>query len=161
MIVLKDVVLGLARCKTRRVTVVESGECVWPDDLPAQCPPADATPASGVAYRIVKNDPPTSKDFVRPRDLPRKTPIPDGELCAHSALSIFTDLSDVLLGIKLIPGFSKKKVVTGVLTGDTGVTSGSPSSVKSGTQELVLKSHRDWWICLGVAPETLFRVAAP
>lgn len=133
-------------------------EYVWPDDLPDQCPPAAATPATGVTYRIVKHDPPSPSDFMRPRDLPRKAVIPHDEMCAYSALSTFADLSDVKLGIRLIPGFSKRKIAVGVLSEETGVTLGSPSVVNRVVPPTILKSHRDWWVCLGITPEQLFTV---
>ena len=36
----------------------------WPDYFPDDCPPQDAQPATGDVYRVVKQNPPESKDFI-------------------------------------------------------------------------------------------------
>ena len=39
-------------------------EYTWPDCFPEGVPPEDSVRASGLVYRIVKNIPPTSNDFL-------------------------------------------------------------------------------------------------
>lgn len=43
---------------------MDYSEYPWPADFPEYVPPEDAVDATGEAFRIVANDPPTDKDFV-------------------------------------------------------------------------------------------------
>lgn len=102
----------------------------WPQDMPEQCPPEEAHCGDGETFfRFVKRDkkappdsPVTAADFARPRDSPRKEPIPDGQLCQHSALSIIKDIEDVKKMRDLIPAFKKekKRLAAGRIMGGTG-----------------------------------------
>ena len=40
----------------------------WPDYFPDDCPPQDAQPATGDVYRLVKQNPPESRDFIPLRE---------------------------------------------------------------------------------------------
>jgi hypothetical protein len=130
---------------------------IWPDDLPPDCPPTDAIAAEGAFYRFVKNDPPTIADFSRPRDLPRKKPIPPEELCEHSALSLYATPEDVRLARQYIPGFNKKKIALGQLARHMGVVYNSPTTL---SPEVTLKSHTDWWIPTTHSPGPEFKVVS-
>ena len=44
----------------------------WPDYFPDDCPPQDAEPATGEVYRVVKQNPPDSKDFMSQRERKRR-----------------------------------------------------------------------------------------
>jgi hypothetical protein len=118
-------------------------------------PPKDAVHAEGQFYRFVKNDPPTMADFQRPRDLPRREPIPSEKLCEGSALSLFGAPEDVRLARQYIPGFNKKKVALGNLARHMGVVYNSPTTLSA---EVILKSHTDWWVPTTHSPGPEFRV---
>ena len=71
----------------------------WPPDFPDDCPPEQAYPANGTYYRIVKNDPPKSGDFVSVYYLNRgraMTEIGRGRKteCETMGLSVYTDRDD-------------------------------------------------------------------
>lgn len=132
----------------------------FPSDIPDNCPPSSAFDPNGlVVHRFVKSVPPTPQDFVRPVDLPRKQPIPTNELCAYAALSVFADEADIPNAREFIPGFRKRRVVSAKLTSATGVILNTPSSPPL-NPELVLSSHHDLWLYVGVDPLPMFDVVS-
>lgn len=105
--------------------------------------------------RLVKNNPPTADDFRRPRDLPRRGPIPDDELCAYSALSLFAERDDIETAKKYVPGFKSKLIAAGTLDPSMGVAERTPLVLRP---DLTLASHTDWWLPVGADPHDLFEV---
>lgn len=56
----------------------------WPDNFPDGVPPADALPADGVLYRLVRELPPTPEDFRQTRhDYPEREFPPDREVDSY------------------------------------------------------------------------------
>jgi len=125
----------------------------WPDDMPADCPPAGATEPDVVVYRFVKADPLVPADFDRPIDKPRKAEPSDDELCELSALSVFTDVSDVPIARKFIPGFKKKLVALAQLNAGHGLVEQAPTACEGSP---TMDSHHNWWVPEGLDPLTLF-----
>ncbi len=67
----------------------------WPDYFPDDCPPQDAQPATGDVYRLVKQNPPESKDFIPLRE--KKTGEDFGEKeCQACGLSVFRNVEDAI-----------------------------------------------------------------
>lgn len=138
---------------------------IWPEDMPEQCPPTDAHYSDGATfYRFVKRDsddgPVTFADFVRPRDLPRKQPIPSEELCRYSALSIFKDVEDVAVMRNFVPGFKKKRLAAAQILREHGMILNTPQPAvdqASGTAH-IMQSHFDWWVPVDIEPHTFFSV---
>ncbi|WBB52419.1 hypothetical protein [Verrucosispora sp. WMMD573] len=126
----------------------------WADDLPEQCPPAAAAPASGDYYRVVKALPLTKRDFRRPRDLPRTEPFAPNKMCQASALSLYGNLTDAQRAIVLVPGFRKRRLAVGTLSPICGVTQVTPSRPPH-THE-ILKSHTSWWFPTNIEPSSFF-----
>lgn len=128
---------------------------MWPDDLPADCPPAEAEEVERVVYRFVKAEPLTVDDFARPIDKPRKTPPAADEMCEMCALSVFADTADLPVARQFIPGFKKKRVAEGTVTADDGVMQCTPTTVAGSP---MMSSHHDWWVPEGVDPLPKFTV---
>lgn len=98
--------------------------------------------------------------FIQPRDLPRKQPIPDGEMCQHSALSVLKEIEDVAIMRSFVPAFKRKRVAVGEIMPEHGLIQNTPQSLKdqsSGTVRIV-QSHYDWWVPVDVTPHVFFRV---
>ncbi|MDS0135763.1 MULTISPECIES: hypothetical protein [unclassified Amycolatopsis] len=135
----------------------------WRDDMPDQCPPNQAHFGDGSEFfRFIskgdEKDPVCKKDFVLPRDIPRKEPIPDDKLCSFSALSVFKDAGDLELMRDFVPGFRKKRVAKGGISPQHGLIINSPQP--AGKSEHIMLSHYDWWVPLDVFPERFFEVVA-
>jgi hypothetical protein len=128
----------------------------WADDMPAACPPSDAHTADVGAYRLVKSNPPSDEDFVRPVDKRHDPPATPEEECSLHALSVFTDVGDIELARKLIPGFKKRLVATGRIEPGDGLVREEPFTPPGAA--LLLRSHLDWWVPLGHDPKASFEV---
>lgn len=85
----------------------------WFESLPEQCPPIDATPASGIYYRIAKGIPTESEDYFSQRRLqPGKTFLGEGiDECVVRSVSVFSSLADAQKRLRL-PKFRNNVVVT-------------------------------------------------
>lgn len=137
----------------------------WREDMPKQCPPEEAHCSDGMTFlRFVKRDPEggpvTPLDFIQPRDLPRKQPIPDEEMCQHSALSVLKEIEDVPIMRSFVPGFKKKRVAAGAIMPEHGLIQNTPQPVKdpsTGSVHIV-QSHYNWWIPVDVTPHAFFKV---
>ena len=73
----------------------------WPADFPDDCPPEQASPADGTYYRIVKNAPPDSEDFVSLYDSDQNRAmsiVRQGTRteCETMGLSVYTDRDDAV-----------------------------------------------------------------
>jgi hypothetical protein len=115
----------------------------WPEDIPAQCPPDDASPMTTIVYRFVKKDPPSEEDFSRPIDKPRKAQPSADEVCSLFALSVFTEADDIPIARQLIPGFKRRLVAEGRITPNDGVMKPEPIADFG---QAVIRSHHDWWL---------------
>lgn len=120
----------------------------WHVDLPDECPPPEAEPCDATVYRFVKNDPPTTSDFVRPVDNQQRSPKPDDDACEVCALSVFTDPADAATARNLVPGMRKRMVAQADLAPDSGVMKARWSPP--------MPSHASWWVPDGVDPSAKF-----
>ena len=112
----------------------------WPADFPEDCPPAEAAPADGIYYRIVKNDPPELHDFMPLYHLNRG--LADARIhsdratqCETMGLSIFADASDAIQLANRISSLGNK-IARLKLGPDAGVILPTPREGDS---------HHTWW----------------
>lgn len=116
----------------------------WPAFFPENCPPAAAGPASGRAYRFVRNDPPLSIDFKSYKEAGTTY---QGAECEACSLSLLRNLDDIRYMRKAIPGMKKRYVAIGELR--TGVVQHTPSR---------FNSHHSWWLPVHATVEGDFAV---
>ena len=102
----------------RFVDNLVGGFVMWPAWFPDDCPPQDATDASGVVYRFVKTAILTEIDF-QPHLL-RFTGKDFDKPCLASGLSVFRTIDHVRKARSTIPGMRKKHVATGSLCASDG-----------------------------------------
>lgn len=117
----------------------------FPEDWPNGCPPADATPASGEAFRLVKHKPPVAADFLTHSErglLLRANP------CLRRGLSVFTEIEGAVHMHELFPKIGEF-VAKGTLTGEHG---------KSKPTEGKHPAHSTWWPYEGVERKAPFQV---
>ncbi len=113
---------------------------IWPTDFPEGCPPDQAPSANGTCFRIVKNDPPISNDFVSvyhqnrtraEREISNGTRSP----CETLGLSVFTVQDHAVRCAQQYPKLGDK-IVTLALTR----ASGKMAQTGGG-----FDSHNTWW----------------
>lgn len=122
----------------------------WPDYFPNDCPPQDAQPATGDVYRLVKQNPPESKDFIPLRE--KKTSEDFGEKeCQACGLSVLGSAEDALRMRKRARGMEKRLIAKGTLNLCLGKIKHTPSSRYG-------KSHHTWWVPTEVEPWSVFHV---
>ena len=119
---------------------------LWPHEYPEDCPPAEAPPADGMYYRIVKNDPPESSDFVPVywgNQAQAKKAIKNGErtVCQTMGLSVYADIDYAIECARIFRKIGKSiaRVTLGPSAGRAMETKGLPS-------------HHTWWKCEGFDP---------
>ena len=127
--------------------VDRNANITWPDFFPEDCPPNDATLASGRAYRFVRRNPPESSDFQPYRKTGQRY---DGDACEASALSILREISDVRHMQRAVPGFRSRQVAVGDLR--VGVVKYTPGRTQS---------HHGWWLPDGASVHEDFVVIGP
>lgn len=120
----------------------------WHDFFPDECPPEEATPASGIVYRLVRKNPPGPKDFRSYREMqPNKTF--DQPECIVCGVSVYRNVHDMKRLQQRVPAKRKQLIAKGTLNHDLGMilkTSGDDSS------------HHTWWIPLNSEPWGFFEV---
>jgi hypothetical protein len=117
----------------------------FPSEWPPDCPPADSHSASGLAYRIVKNDPVRDEDFRSQYELGLAQ---NADLCLRHALSVFGKASDAAHRRKLTPKLGRF-IAEGLLSPDHGNikhTGGRKST------------HMEWWPVDGIDRKAVFAV---
>ena len=107
----------------------------WFEELPEQCPPADAEPANGMYYRIVGGIPSKTEDYFSQRRLqPTKTFHGEGiDECVIRSVSLF-DSIDAATKRLLLPKFRTHKVAVVQLEEKDGVV-----------KKTFGPSHYSWW----------------
>ena len=119
----------------------------WPDFYPGNCPPAEAEPASGTVYRLVRHDPPQAEDFKSTwEEFPGRFPEPT---IKNSGVSVYTDPQDIERLKKRIRQLTDRKTAEGELNPTLGFIQGTKA---------VEKSHHTWWIPIGAEPWLVFKV---
>ncbi|WP_241595609.1 hypothetical protein [Rosenbergiella epipactidis] len=118
----------------------------WPDDFPPDVPPDYATPADGIAFRLVVNDPPVAKDFVGHNQEPHKKQ--GRKLKANDfGTSMYRDCEQAKVCRDFHVALRSKKIAEGELQNFHGSTS-LPNS----------KTHFEAWLRLQTGIETSFKV---
>ena len=112
----------------------------WPSDFPEDCPPEQAFPTDGTYYRIVKNDPPESDDFVsvyRHNQRRAENIVKAGirSECETMGLSVYTDRDDAIRCALRYPRIGDKIASLSL----------APESGKVLRTGGVFKSHSTWW----------------
>ncbi len=113
----------------------------WPADFPENCPPEESSPANGVYYYIVTNDPPEPSDFVplyRRNQRLAESRIRQGitTQCQTMGLSILGDISDAIQRANRFRGIGNL-IARLVLTSDAGQILHTPRDDDS---------HHTWWV---------------
>ena len=122
----------------------------WPDYFPDDCPPQDAQPATGDVYRVVKQNPPESRDFI---PLRKKNNGDFGEdECKVCGLSVFRRFEDAVEMKNRERGMKNRLIAKGTLSPDLGKIKHTRSSKPYG------KSHHTWWVPTEVEPWSVFHV---
>jgi hypothetical protein len=122
------------------------------DHLPNNCPPEDASDASGNLYMLVNDSMIKPEDFLSKREKHRdKPPLEPNEVeCRACGLSVYTEISELLTTRSRHPGFRKMKPALGKLTSEQGVMKHTPSKDSP--------SHHTWWVTSDAAPWKVFKV---
>ena len=120
----------------------------WPDFYPENCPPAEAEPASGTVYRLVKHDPARAEDFKsvfeeNPRGAIKKKTV------KIYGLSVHRDLSDSERLKKRSKKFKNRQIAKGSLNPTLGMIQHTPS---------IEESHHTWWVPVEAKPWTVFNI---
>lgn len=107
----------------------------WFEDLPASCPPADASICKGTFYRVSFGNPAESKDFFSQQLLaPEKTFRGEGiDDCIVRAVSVFASLEDARHLLKL-PKFKNANIAQVCFQPEDGKI-----------KKTFKKSHYSWW----------------
>ena len=120
----------------------------WPDFYPENCPPAEAEPASGTVYRLVKHDTARAEDFKsvfeeNPKGAKKKKTV------KIYGLSVHRDLSDSERLKNRARKFKNRQIAEGSLNPTLGMIQHTPS---------IEESHHSWWIPFGTEPRLVFNV---
>ena len=113
----------------------DSEQVGWFEQLPEQCPPADAQPCGGSFYRIVKGIPTGTEDYFSQRRLqPEKTFVGEGiDECIVRSVSLFATAEEARKRLRL-PKFKKNIVVEVDLSPKDGVI-----------KKTFGPQHYSWW----------------
>ena len=121
---------------------------MWPDFYPDNCPPAEAEPASGTVYRLVRHNPPQVEDFKSAfeEDPKQFTHISMVKRCG---LSVHKDLQDSERLKKRIRKFKNRQIAQGRLNPTLGMIKQTPS---------LEQSHHSLWVPLEAEPWLVFNI---
>ena len=121
----------------------------WPDFYPENCPPAEAKPASGTFYRLVKHNPPQAEDFLSTwEEFPGRFPEPT---IKNSGVSVYTDPQAIERLKKRVRQLKGRKTAEGELNPMHGLIQSTEGKEKS---------HHTWWIPIGAEPWLVFKVVS-
>lgn len=125
----------------------DGDELRFPDHYPDNCPPNDAMnfPDEGMdAYRVVHENPPSSRGFLDQVELGRRKKEPE---YLRRALSVFEDLEGAMLLIKQVPVIGTKVAYAKLLPAH-GVYRWAPNCFSP--------KHYSWWRAEGVCGPEFF-----
>ncbi len=125
---------------------------VWSHHCPEDCPFEDAIEPSFEVYRLVKNNPPSSKDFLSRREMRPQEKFEKSELyCQACGTSVYRDIKDIELKKSLHRGFRRTKIAVGMLTPDLGL-------IKNTKCEEIEDSHHTFWFPENSEPWIVFEI---
>ena len=127
----------------------------WPDFYPEDCPPAEAEPASGTVYRLVKHDPARAEDFKsafegNPRGAIKKETVNIYGLSVHRDISDSERLERHERLKNRARKYKNRQIAEGNLNPALGMIQHTPSNK--------YKSHHTWWVPVEAKPWTVFNV---
>lgn len=114
----------------------------YPEDWPKECPPADATDASGEFYRVVKQSPCAAEDFRTQGELGKAR---DACPCLRAGLSVLADYESARHYRDKFP-YLGERIASGKLVAEHGKTKAAGNG------------HVTWWSYSGVTRHALFSV---
>ncbi len=123
----------------------------WPDHFPENCPPPEATEARGIAYRLVKNNPPEDGDFISHKLLHPEEGY-KGKTCQACGISVYRDKNDLLKMQNRIPAMRGGHIAEGNLNPDIGKILATPSHGNS---------HHTLWVFSGIQAKDYFSIHEP
>lgn len=107
----------------------------FPEDIISACPPADAGPASGNIYRMVKSFPPSPNDFDS--DVSRNAPNHDRDNCNCWGCSVLVDEAAVESALGLFKFWRKRYIVACEVAPGDGVIKHTASNSQA--------AHHTFW----------------
>lgn len=113
-------------------------------NLPATCPPEDATARTQSAYRLVKSDPPTQDDLLTHQELglaPKANP------CRRASISIFQSREQANHRLEMSPHLGSHIAFAELNAGHGQISRAQPQS-----------GHMDWWPYQGMRRPEDFKV---
>lgn len=124
----------------------------WPIDFPVTVPPDDVVPASGEAFRLVDNIPPSENDFRAYRDEKPQAVFNQADLiCKSYGVSFWASVAKLKRALKNYPNedqFGNKKLVRGNLQPQLGVI---PSQIGK-------RGHITLWKCANSQPHLFINI---
>lgn len=117
----------------------------FPGNWPQNCPPEEADDASGIYYRVGKNNPPTTDDFKSHVEMNKKS---RGDECIRNGLSVFSKQEEARHLIQIFPMLGNH-VYQGELKPKHGKIKPTPSHQNP--------SHTTWWPYTSVDRAKLFQ----
>ncbi len=123
-------------------------EYKFPEHYPKQCPPFNARAVEITLYRMVKNNPLTTKDFLCHRLLYPNIEFSDP--CEACGLSTYSSIDGAYKLQQTVPKFKKYKIAYGNIKPDNGPILETSSRDNP--------HHVTWWVALGIDAKSLFCV---
>ena len=127
----------------------------FPADFPAECPPRQASPASGMVYRFLLpgSTTPSDRDFMQFRHEAPHRPIKPGLECQSCGVSINPIREEAVALRAAVPAFRNRTLAVGALASNMGRTMPTPS-------HLAGEHHLTWWLHDGLDPSGHFAIDA-
>lgn len=120
----------------------------WPAYFPDNTPPVDATPASGLSFRLVDNNPPERSDFKSTyEEFAKRKYTSESEFINACGTSHFGQLDDIKRKKRLFPKLRNKHIAKGELFPELGKM-----------KQTFEPSHFTVWYKLSALPQTIFVV---
>ncbi len=106
------------------------------DPLPIGCPPAEAVEVAAprAVFRLVRTDPPASKDFLSQRQENPAKVFSGVSECLVCGISVFADKHDAAAKAQKLPSLKNRKICRVTLTSGAGRI-----------QPTFQPSHHTWW----------------
>jgi hypothetical protein len=116
-------------------------------ELPAQCPPASATPRAGRFFRLVRSElsvgEQTEKgDWRKPYKNGVGQCAGGHDVCECHAFSVYSNLEDAEQAIALVPPYRPRSIAVVEVNPELGVFEQTPTTGPGG---LIHDSHHEWW----------------
>ena len=136
---------GYLHCRSHADTVLD-----FKEHLPEHCPPAEAKPAGGTFFRLIRGDEVSADEFRSQAELGKVCP-DECDPCQWAGLSLCAEREDLEAPRKAAPKrFKTAKVARGTLSKSDGLTQATPRAKNL--------SHTTYWPYKSVQPWLLFQI---